>query len=99
MMKLLCGVLLVSFSIYTGYIVLNYGYLSVLEVAFSSAPAIQLYLDLAISLLLIDLWIIFDVRKNGKSWLTALPFILISLLIGIIGPLLYLVQRKYHSEN
>ena len=98
-MKLLYGVLLAGFSIYTGYIILNYGYLSVFEVAFSSAPAIQLYLDLAISLVLIDLWIIFDVRKNGKSWLVALPFILISFIIGIIGPLLYLVQRKCDNES
>ena len=87
--------LLGSFSIYTGYIVVEYGYTSVFEVAFSSPSAIQLYLDLAISILLIDIWIIFDVRKNGKSWLAALPFILLSVLFGVIGPLVYLVQRKY----
>ncbi|BBM81698.1 hypothetical protein [Candidatus Uabimicrobium amorphum] len=93
-MKLLFAILLIGFGAYTGYIVLNDGYWSVFEVAFSSLPAIQLYLDLAISVLLIDIWIIFDVQKSGKSWVAAVPFILLSMVFGVIGPLVYLVQRK-----
>ena len=96
-LKPLIIVLFIGFTAYTGYIAYVYGYTSVLKVAFSSLPAIQLYLDLAIALLLMMIWMISDVQKEGKSWLAALPYIAITLVFGVIGPLLYLVCKKYEE--
>lgn len=61
--------------------------------AFSSNPVSELFsADLVISLTLISIWMIVDARKHGNSWT---PFLGITILFGIAGPLLYLIVRDF----
>lgn len=45
-MRFLTGAILVLFSIYTGWIVWEFGYISVFEVAFREHPTTQAVVDL-----------------------------------------------------
>ncbi|HKN00404.1 MAG TPA: hypothetical protein VJX23_07790 [Candidatus Binataceae bacterium] len=47
-------------------------------------------IDLIIELTLVSLWMYFDARKRGTS---AIPFIVIAVVFGSLGPLAYLFLR------
>jgi hypothetical protein len=47
--------------------------------------------DLAISLGLVSAWLIRDAKAQGRS---AMPYLLLTLTTGSIGPLVYLLNRE-----
>ena len=51
---------------------------------------LQVSLDLVISISLVSLWMIRDARERGVS---VVPYLLVTLTLGSIGPLLYLFRR------
>ncbi len=55
----------------------------------------QVFIDLAISLSLANIWIWFDSKKNNRTFL---PWFIISLLAGSYGILLYLLFRKINKK-
>jgi hypothetical protein len=57
--------------------------------------SIGVTVDLFIALALVSIWMYFDARKRGKS---AIPFILMALVFGSLGPLTYLFLRFTDSR-
>src|SRR5262245_56440654 len=82
--------ILFGYSAFTAYAVYQYGYIGLLEQGLANAATIQIFLDLTIALSLVLLWMWQDARKQGIS---PLPYIVLTLTLGSIGPLLYLLRR------
>lgn len=83
-------VILIAFSVFTLYAVYQHGYIGLFEQALANAATIQVFLDLTIALSLVILWMWQDAQKQD---IAPLPYILLTLTLGSIGPLLYLVRR------
>lgn len=81
---------LIGFSAFSVYVVYQYGYIGLFEQLLANAATIQAFLDLTIALSLVMLWMWGDARKQGIS---PLPYVALTLTLGSIGPLLYLVRR------
>jgi len=83
-----------GFGVLSAIALLDVGYLGIIEPHFQSWGAAQVFADLAILALLACVWMVNDARARG---LPAWPFILITLVAGSFGPLLYLVTREVRS--
>lgn len=84
------GIVLVGFSILTGYAVYLYGYLGFFREVTSNAASLTLAVDLVIALTIILVYLDGDAREHGIS---AVPYLLLTLAFGSVGPLLYLIRR------
>ena len=83
-------VVLLPFTAYSLFVIAKQGYFGFVTLAFREPWAMQLLLDLTISLFLVGGWIRRDARSRGISatpYLVALPF------VGSIAALGYLVHR------
>jgi hypothetical protein len=85
------AVLLVGFSVLTAEVVLKDGYTEWLRVAFTNTSAGLLLVDLTIALGLVLAWMIKDARERKA---TVWPFAILTVLLGSVGPLAYLVVRS-----
>ena len=81
---------LADFSALTAYAVAQHGFVGVFALAFANAATITLSVDLVIALSLVAGWMWRDARERG---VTPLPYLLLTMLLGSVGPLLYLVRR------
>jgi Terpene cyclase DEP1 len=81
---------LLGFSGLTGYTVYYYGYIGFFEQMATNAITITAFVDLTIALGLVTLWMWQDARKQRIS---PLPYVILTLTLGSIGPLLYLIRR------
>jgi hypothetical protein len=79
-----------AFGVLTGIALADVGYLGIFEPHFQSWGAAQVLADLAILALLSCVWMTADSRASG---IPAWPFIVVTLLAGSFGPLLYLIVR------
>jgi len=84
-------VVLAVFTALTAYAVWQFGIVGVFDAAFANVATITLFADLVISLSLVSIWMILDARQRGAS---SLPYVVTTLLLGSIGPLLYLIRRE-----
>lgn len=85
------GIILIAFSLFSGYVVYQYGYIGLFEQGLANAATLQIFLDLTIALSLVLIWMWQDARKQGIS---PLPYVVLTLTLGSIGPLVYLVRRS-----
>lgn len=79
--------LLVPFLGLTVYAVYQVGYIGIFDYHRHSPAGWQVFTDLVVALLLILCWLIPDAKKNG---LNPIPWVVATLFLGSIGPLLYL---------
>src|SRR5262245_9172396 len=84
-------VLLVDFLGLEAYAVWRYGYVGVFELLFANAATAVAFTDLCIALGLVMLWMWQDARGRGTS---ILPYVVLTLGLGSVGPLLYLLVRE-----
>jgi len=82
---------LFDFTALTAYAVWRHGYLGLFQLAVSSWGAALLFVDLTIALGLVLIWMMGDSRERGLSFL---PYALLTLAFGSVGPLLYLIRRE-----
>jgi hypothetical protein len=85
------GLVLVDFSALTAYAIYQHGYLGFIDAALMNAWTIQLSVDLVLALSFVMVWMWGDARDRGIS---PLPYALVTLVLGSIGPLLYLFRRE-----
>jgi MFS superfamily sulfate permease-like transporter len=90
------SVVLAGFSALTAYAVYHHGIVGIFEQALANPAATTLFVDLSISLTLVLAWMWNDARERGASFL---PFALVTLVLGSIGPLLYLIRRAGTEER
>jgi len=84
------GSVLLGFSILTAYAVYLYGYVGFFREVTSNAASITLLVDLVISLTIISVYMGNDARDHSIS---VLPYLLLTLAFGSVGPLFYLIRR------
>ena len=91
MLTLLARVLLVPFCLYTLYVLWHIGYLGLIETQLSTLAGGQVFADLVVALLMVLLFMAADAKKHNRR---LLPWVLCTLFLGSIGPLLYFALRK-----
>jgi hypothetical protein len=84
------GIVLAAFSVLTAYALLEYGYVGFFREVISNLASLTLLLDLLISLTIILVYLGNDASRRGV-W--AVPYLLLTLAFGSVGPLLYLIRR------
>ena len=89
--QIVLGIVLADFTALTAYAVWQYGIVGIFELAFSSWGTALLFTDLTIALGLVLIWMIGDSRERGLAFL---PYALLTLAFGSVGPLLYLIRRE-----
>lgn len=92
----LIGGVLAGFVALTGYAVYAVGLVGIFSAGTANWGAIQIFVDLVIVCALACVWMFFDARRRGANpW----PYIVVTVLAGCIGPLLYLLPRAWGSET
>jgi len=89
--KLFAIVLLIPFSLLTVYAVFKVGYIGVFDYQRHSPAGWQVFADLVIACLLCLSWLIPEAKRNGRN---PIPFVIITVFLGSLGPLLYLATNK-----
>lgn len=97
-LKLVAIALLIPFMGLTIYALLEVGYIGIFDYHRHSPAGWQVFADLVVALALVLCWLVPDARKHG---LNPLPWVVATLLLGSIGPLLYLIfaKREYVSSG
>ncbi len=88
------AIVLCGFGVLTSLALADVGYFGILEPHFHSWGGAQVFADLVIVCVLSCVWMHYDARERGIS---AWPFILITLVAGSFGPLLYLAARELRA--
>jgi len=83
------GILLADFLAFTGYAVWVHGYVGIFEVLLANPAGLLASTDLLIALSLASVWMWQDAQKRGIS---AVPYLVVTALLGSAGPLLYLIR-------
>jgi hypothetical protein len=92
--QLILWSVLVDFSALTAWAVWKHGYIGIFELAVSSWGSALLFVDLVIALGLALVWMMGDHRERGLAFV---PYALLTLAFGSVGPLLYLIRRERSS--
>jgi len=92
----LLAFVLFDFSVLNAAVVYQYGYAGFVELATANLASIAVLVDLTIALSLIVVWMWNDARDRGIS---PLPYLAVTLLLGSIGPLIYLIRTGASTES
>ena len=93
--KIGIGIVLLAFSDLTAYALYQHGVTGVVQLEMANSVTVTAFADLVIALSLIIGWMWQDARKRGVS---AIPYVLLTLGFGSVGPLLYLLRRDATRE-
>jgi hypothetical protein len=94
--RTLAIVILIPFTLLTVYAVAEVGYIGLFDYHRHSPAGWQVFADLVIALLLVLSWMVPEARKAGRNpW----PWVVVTLFLGSIGPLLYLVFGDRASKH
>lgn len=91
---LLLDVLLLFLG-YTIWVIATVGYAGFFREALASPVGIQLVADVVIALSLALVWMRSDAKTSGVPFA---PYALVTLAIGSVGPLAYLLHREWKSR-
>ncbi len=94
--RLLAILILIPFTVLSAYALWDVGYIGIWDYHRHSSAGWQVIVDLVIAVALILVWLVPDARKAGKNpW----PWVVLTVVTGSFGPLLYLVFRKGSAEG
>jgi len=85
------GIVLAGFTAASFYAIEVHGYLGFFETLGSSAAGVVAFIDLVIALTLSMLWMRSDSSERGLPFW---PYLLLTLALGSVGPLSYLIHRE-----
>ncbi|MGH8530501.1 MAG: DUF2834 domain-containing protein [Nevskiales bacterium] len=88
--------LLIDFAVYSGWVMLEYGYFGIWKAGFANPASMQVLFDLVIGCLLISGWMLADAKRRGVN---AWPWVIATLVAGTLAPLVYLIRREYAVIN
>jgi hypothetical protein len=84
-------VVIVAFGVLSVLALADVGYFGILAPHFQSYGGGQVFADLVIALTLVVIWVVGDSRSSGiNPW----PFVVLTVVLGSFGPLLYLAARE-----
>jgi len=95
MKKVLPLLVLVPFFAFSVLVAIEHGALGFLSVAGKEPWGLQMLLDLSIALFLVGGWLRRDAKKFG---INAVPYLILLVLVGSIGALVYLVHRNFFAK-
>jgi hypothetical protein len=84
------GIILIEFLALNAWVIYQYGYVGFFAAMFANIATVAVFVDLTIALSLIAYWMWQDARGEGRAFL---PYLLLTLTFGSVGPLLYLIRR------
>jgi len=90
-MRTLLAVITAVFCAFTVWVISRTGLLGFYQQLLATPAAWQVLADIAIALLLVLSWIWRDARAQGRAFW---PYAVLTLALGSIGPLLYLLLRR-----
>ncbi len=90
------AVVLLAFTVWTATIVYEHGYTGFITLALNDDWGAQVLVDLVIALVIVIGWMIGDARRRTA---TVWPFVAVTLFLGSIGPLSYLVLRSIQEDR
>jgi hypothetical protein len=93
---LIAATVLLGFLAYSLWVVAGYGYLGFLELARDHPWGMQMLIDLAIACAFGIGWMIADARKRD---LAAAPFVVMTIFLGSVGLLAYVVRRGFSPRS
>lgn len=92
--RTLAIVLLIPFVALTIYAVMQVGYVGIFDYHRHSPAGWQVFADLVVALILVLFWLVPNARSTGRNpW----PWVVMTLLLGSIGPLCYLAFAPQNS--
>jgi len=84
-------VVMILFGVLTALALMDVGYFGILRPHFQSWGGAQVFVDLVIVGILSCAWMVSDSRHSGLNpW----PFVVVTVVAGSFGPLLYLAVRE-----
>jgi hypothetical protein len=86
----LIGIVLADFAVLNVWAAMQYGYVGVFREVLSTLPGILVSVDLTIALTLVAIWMWNDAKRRG---IAVVPYLVVGLFLGSVGPLLYLLRR------
>jgi hypothetical protein len=90
--QILLGVVLAAFGFETAWAIAHFGYVGFFENLLRAGfPTLLAVADLLIALSLVSVWMWNDARERGA---TLWPYLVLTLTLGSVGPLLYLIRRE-----
>ena len=95
MRRIVLIVTLIAFLVLTTLAVLQHGYAGIFMQQFQSYGGAQVLVDLVIALTLFLIWMWNDAKAAGRN---PLPWVLLTLALGSIGALIYLLVYKSAHE-
>lgn len=90
--QVLLTLIAVDFLALNAWVIAEHGYLGTFATIFATMPGILVSIDLLLALSMVMAWMWTDARKHG---LTVTPYLLVTLALGSLGPLAYLVRREW----
>jgi len=87
----LIGIVLADFVALNVWAAMQYGYVGVFREVLSTLPGILVSVDLTIALTMVAVWMWNDAKRRG---IAVVPYLVVGLLLGSIGPLLYLLRTS-----
>ena len=93
---LVTALVLIGFTALSFYAIEVHGYLGFFETLASSTAGVVAFTDLVIALTLAMLWMRSD---SGERGLPLWPYVLLTLALGSVGPLSYLIHRELRSRT
>ena len=94
--QLVLCLVLAPFLALTAYAVYHYGFLAFFDLHAANAVQLQIFIDLVLALSLVIIWMWQDARARGMS---PLPYAVMTIFLGSIGPFIYLIRRGGMKEN
>jgi len=85
------SLVLADFAALNAYVVYHYGYVGFFAQVLANAATTAALVDLVIALGLVSIWMWQDARDRGWS---VLPYLVLTLVFGSVGPLVYLIRRE-----
>jgi len=84
------SIVLVGFAALNAYCFYAFGTVGFLHAALANAATVAVLADLVIALTMVAVWMARDAAQRG---VTVLPYLLLTIFLGSVGPLLYLLRR------
>jgi uncharacterized protein DUF2834 len=84
------SVVLADFAGLTAYAAYQYGFVGFFEIMVANAATLTALADLTIALSLVLAWMWNDARERNAVFF---PYAVLTLILGSVGPLLYLIVR------
>jgi Protein of unknown function DUF2834 len=89
--QIVLSLVLMDFLGLTGYAAYHYGFAGFYQAILANAATVTIFCDLVIALSMVLTWIVRDARRRGVS---PLLYVVLTLALGSVGPLIYLIGRR-----